>query len=214
MAEKLNVSPEVLIQAAQGITGIITELSEIGIKETASSGRGFSLLTLSPLEAGKAVVQSGFEEFTERWSWGVRYLVQAGNSIAETLGLAAGRYYMMEQQSSDTFKQVYTHLLGNPHLSSDEIKERTWDQTLADNPINQIINADYSQQSFDEAAAKMNTNWQVVQTVGPQALANVSAVTNPVSAFTSEDGLPDAGWNTNGAEQAAAIFSGQQGRQG
>ncbi|WP_067544747.1 hypothetical protein [Nocardia crassostreae] len=214
MAEKLNVSPEVLINAAQGIAGVISELSEIGLKETASSGRGFSLLSLSPLEAGKAVVQSGFEEFTERWSRGVRYLVQAGNSIAETLGLAAGRYYMMEQQSSDTFKQIYTHLLGNPHLSSEEIKERTWDQTLADNPINQLMNPDYSQQSFDQAVAKINTNLEVVQTVGPQALANVGAVTNPVSIFNSDDGLPDAGWNTDGAEQAAAILSGQQGQQG
>lgn len=203
MAENLEVAPEVLIQAAQGITGIISELSELGLKETASSGRGFSLLTMSPLEAGKAVVQSGFEEFTERWSWGVRYLVQAGNSIAQTLGLAAGRYYMMEQQSSDTFKQIYTHLVGNPHLSSDEIKERTWDQTLADNPYNQLMNPDYSKESFDKAFAQMDKNWEVVQTVGPQALANLGAV----AAIPDTGMLPQAGWNTQGAEQAAAILS-------
>ncbi|WP_067692267.1 hypothetical protein [Nocardia jejuensis] len=207
MAEQLNVAPEVLVQAAQGITAVIGELSDLGVKETASSGRGFSLLTLTPLEAGKEAVQKGFEEFTSRWSWGVRSLVQAGNSIAETLGLAAGRYYMMEQQSSDTFKQMYTHLLGNPHLSSDQIKERTWGETLADNPVNQMINSDYSQSSFDQAVEKMDKNWDVVQAVGPQALANANVLSNPASLLVPSDGgLPKAGWDTDGAEQAAAIL--------
>lgn len=205
MAEELKVSPEVLIQAAQGITGIITELSEIGVKETASSGRGFSLLSMSPLEAGKEVVQKGFEEFTDRWSWGVRYLVQSGNAIAEAVGLAAGRYYMMEQQSSDTLKQVYTHLLGNPHLSSDQIKDRTWGETVADNPINMVLNPDYSAKSFEDAAAQASKNWQVVQTVGPQAIANLNAG-NPLSYLAPNNDLPNAGWNTQGAEQAAAIL--------
>ncbi|MFD3706270.1 hypothetical protein ACFWUP_24275 [Nocardia sp. NPDC058658] len=209
MAGELKVAPEVLIQAAQGITGIIGELSEIGVKETASSGRGFALLTMSGLEAGKAVVQKGFEEFTERWSWGVRYLVQSGNSIAEAVGLAAGRYYMMEQQSSDTFKQMYTHLLGNPHLSSSEIKDRTWGQTVADNPINMVLKRDYTAESFEDAAAHADKNWQVVQAVGPQAMANVQAL-DPWSYVKPDNGsLPDAGWNTQGAEQAAEILDPQ-----
>ncbi|KAF0846223.1 hypothetical protein [Nocardia caishijiensis] len=207
MADELKVAPEVLIQAAQGITGIISELSEIGVKETASSGRGFALLTMSGLEAGKAAVQKGFEEFTERWSWGVRYLVQSGNSIAEAVGLAAGRYYMMEQQGSDTFKQMYTHLLGNPHLSSAEIKARTWGETLADNPINMALNPDYTAESFEDAAAHADKNWQVVQAVGPQALANLSTLDPYSYAKPGDDGLPDAGWNTQAAERAAEILN-------
>lgn len=67
----MNVDPAVLQQAAEGITEVIGELSELGIGETGAMGRGFSLLTLSPMQAGKASVQNAFETFTERWSWGV-----------------------------------------------------------------------------------------------------------------------------------------------
>ncbi len=87
---ELVVDPAVLNQAAQGITGIIDALDGLGIGETATVGRGFSLLTLSPMEAGAPAVQRSFEGFTERWSWGVRALVQSANAIAETLG-AGGR---------------------------------------------------------------------------------------------------------------------------
>ncbi|WP_067817450.1 hypothetical protein [Nocardia inohanensis] len=211
MSEDLEVPAETLIQAAQGITATISKLSEIGVKEAAASGRGFSALALSPLEAGKEVVQKGFEEFTDRWSWGVRNLVQAGNSIAETLGLAAGRYNMMEQATKDTLKQIYTNLVGNPHLSSDDIKKRTLGQTLADNPFNQVLNSDYSAQSFRDAQAQIAKNNQVIQTVGPQALANVGAASQFLGGpKLPTSGLPDAAWNTQGAEQAAAILNPQQ----
>lgn len=93
MAGDVTVDPAVLRQAADGINGIVGELSEMGTGETGAVGRGFSLLALSPLEAGKGSVQKALETFTQRWSWGVRALVQAGNAIAQTLGLAAGRFH-------------------------------------------------------------------------------------------------------------------------
>lgn len=71
------------------------------IWEWGKPGRWGALLTLSPIQAGKASVQNAFETFTERWSWGVRALVQAGNEIAKTLGLA-GRYHIMVEKFSDT----------------------------------------------------------------------------------------------------------------
>lgn len=141
------VDPAVLDQAAQGITGIIDALDGLGIGETATVGRGFSLLTLSPMEAGAPAVQRSFEGFTERWSWGVRALVQSANAIAETLGLAAGRYHEMEQQFSGMFKQMFTDLAGNPHLSAEEIESRSWSDTLAGNAWNHVLNADYSIES-------------------------------------------------------------------
>lgn len=79
-------------------------------------GRGFALLALSPLQAGKASVQSTFETFCNRWSWGVRSLVQSANSLAQSVGLAAGRYQMMDEQAKNALKEVYSHLFSNPHL--------------------------------------------------------------------------------------------------
>lgn len=201
---ELAVDPAVLIQAAQGITAVIDSLSELGIGETAAAGRGFSLLSLSPLEAGKQEVQTSLEEFAERWSWGVRYLVQAGNSIAETMDLAAGRYYIMEQETSDAVKTVWTHLAGNPHLSSEEIAERTWGETLADNPVNQVLNADYSPESFAKSAEAIDTNNEIVAGVAPQAFANISPTLASAVGVEAE-----AGYNTGAAEQAANIAAAQ-----
>ncbi|UFS96289.1 hypothetical protein [Nocardia huaxiensis] len=198
MADQLKVDPAVLDQASKGITSIINQLSDLGVKEAGAMGRGFSTLALSPLEAGKASVQAGFETFCERWSWGVRALVQAANNMAQSVGLSAGRYQMMDDQFSNMFKEMYTHLAGNPHLSKEEIDARSWGDTLADNSFNHIRNADYSAESFDTMLTKMQTNMQVVEAVGGQAAANVAGAYVPGSA--------DAGWNTGAAQKAAEIM--------
>ncbi|KQY37590.1 MULTISPECIES: hypothetical protein [Nocardia] len=203
---KLEIDPAVLQQAAKGIEDTIGQLSELGIGETGNMGRGFALLTLSTLEAGKHTVQKTFEEFTERWSWGVRALVQGGNSIARTLGLAAGRYDEMDTKAEGTLKKMWTHLAGNPHLSDEEITKRSWGDTFADNSFNHIRNADYSMKSFQDANQTIQNNMKVVETVGPQALANVS----PVSGLVSGE---SPGWNTGAAQQAADIMKEQQGGQ-
>ncbi|GAB2699821.1 type VII secretion target [Nocardia thraciensis] len=195
-AEQLNVDPAVLQQAADGINGIVGELSELGTGETGAVGRGFSVLALSPLQAGKASVQQAMETFTERWSWGVRALVQAGNAMAETLGLAAGRYHEMEETFSNTFKEMYSHIAGDPHLSKEQIDARLWGDTLADNGFNQVRHADYSGQSFSDAFSHIDKNVQVIQAVTPDALSN--------SGFPSN-------WNTGAAERAAQIMNGQGG---
>jgi hypothetical protein len=205
MTQQVQVDPAVLIQAAEGIEATIGELSDMGIGETGNVGRGFSLLTLSTLEAGKHTVQKTFEDFTERWSWGVRALVQAGNSIARTLGLAAGRYDEMDTTGQNMFKKMWTHLAGNPHLTDEQITSRSWGETLSDNAFNHVRNADYSLQSFQDAARTMQTNARVIEAVGPQALANVSPVTGLVTGATP-------GWNT-GAGRTAADVMGEQGGQ-
>lgn len=154
----LEVDPQVLVQAAAGITAITDSLAELGVGETASMGRGFSVLSLSPLEAGGHEVQAAFEEFVERWSWGVRHLVQAANSIARTLDLNAGRYHDMEQAAETMLKTAWTDIVGNPHLSSEEIADRDWGETFADNPINNVVNADYSADSFADAYQSIRGN--------------------------------------------------------
>ncbi|WP_024802995.1 hypothetical protein [Nocardia sp. BMG51109] len=217
--KQVKVDPAVLQQAAKGIEATIGELSEMGIGETGNMGRGFSLLTLSTLEAGKHTVQKTFEQFTERWSWGVRSLVQAGNSIARTLDLAAGRYHEMESKAAGTIKKMWTHTMGNPHLSDEQITKRSWGETFSDNTFNHVRNADYSPQSFQRAWQTMQTNGKVINAVGPQALANAGVVTAVVVPQLGPAGLaaPAAtgetpGWNTGAAKKAADIMKEQGGQ--
>jgi hypothetical protein len=203
VSDELGVDPQVLVQAAQGITAITGSLEGLGIGETAVVGRGFSLLSLSPMEAGKPEVQSALEEFAERWSWGVRSLVQSANEIARVLELDAGMYHEMEQMVSDTFKTMWTHVAGNPHLSGEEIAERSWEDTLADNPVNHVLNPDYSAESFAEAAQTIRNNNEVIEQVAPQAFANVSPQLAGALGVDAE-----RGWNTGAAGLAAEMTAG------
>ncbi|MGW5922136.1 hypothetical protein ACWFPY_24365 [Nocardia fluminea] len=162
----LNVDPALLTQAATGINGIISELAELGVGETGAVGRGFAQLTMSAMEAGTASVQSSFETFAERWSWGVRALVQSGNEIAEVLDLSAGRYYEMDEQISNTFKQMFTHLAGNPHLSKADIEKMDWGQVWENSNFNTARNPDYSASSFGDAFSHMGDNVSTLGQVG------------------------------------------------
>ncbi len=75
---------------AQGITLTLGELKELGMVGQAGAGRGFSDLSLSGLELGHNGLTSAVKSFCERWEWGVRSLVNEGNSFAQGVGLAAG----------------------------------------------------------------------------------------------------------------------------
>ncbi|MGV9663748.1 hypothetical protein [Nocardia niigatensis] len=211
MSEELKVEPAVLTQAANGINGIIGQLSDLGIKETGAMGRGFALLALSPLQAGKASVQSTFETFCNRWSWGVRSLVQSANSMAQSMGLAAGRYQMMDEQAKNALKEVYSHLFSNPHLTKDQIDKRSLSETLSDNPFNALAHPDYSAKSFQDMSAKMQLDAQVIKTVAPQAMANVTALGNPATIVAPTPGTTAPGWNTGALQQAAQILTPETG---
>lgn len=206
MSEELQVQPEVLKQAETGINAIIGELSGLGVKETGAQGRGFALLTLSPLQAGKASVQSAFESFCDRWSWGVRSLVQSANSMAQSVGLAAGRYQMMDQAAQNALKEVYSHLFSDPHLTKDDIDKRSWGDTLSDNGFNAIMHPDYTDKSFQDMLTQLNKDGQVIKIAAPQAAANIGALQNPGSAVAPSGGMPDAGWNTGVMQEAAKIL--------
>ncbi|WP_245551055.1 hypothetical protein [Nocardia niigatensis] len=211
----MKVDPAVLTQAANGINSIIGGLSDLGIKETGAMGRGFALLALSPLQAGKASVQSTFETFCNRWSWGVRSLVQSANTMAQAVGLAAGRYQMMDEQAKDALKEVYSHLFSDPYLTKDQIDKRSLSETLSDNGFNALMHPDYSAQSFQDMSDKMRLDAQVIKTVAPQAAANVAALENPGTIVAPTPGTTAPGWNTGALQQAAQILTPEQaGQQG
>jgi hypothetical protein len=158
MADGYGVDPQALRQTAKGIDDAIAELKTMGLGGSAAMGRGFSGLRLTGLQVGPGGLRPAFDEFCERWSWGVRTLVQDGNEIAEGLHLSAGAYHQAEQYASGVLKDAVSAAMGNTHLTDEQVERKSWAEVLADNPGNQIRHADLSAQSAQQAMAHMRQN--------------------------------------------------------
>ncbi|MCX4734897.1 hypothetical protein [Streptomyces sp. NBC_01363] len=153
----LEVPPDALALIAQGIDKAHGELKDLGMIGEATTGRGFSDLALSGLELGHEGLAAGFEAFCERWEWGVRGLMAWGNSFAAGVGLSVGAFHEQEQYVKDTFKIAMNAVNGNPHLSEDEVKEKSWDEIRSQSPYD---GADGSQESFDRAQEEVGRTWR------------------------------------------------------
>ena len=149
-----NVTLQALTLAAKGINDTIAELKTLGMDEEAEIGRGFSGLALRGMQVGHQGLEQAFGQFCERWSWGVRTLVQDANQIALNLGLSAGVYYDAEQYGIGVAKDVTSDMMGNPHLSDQQVEGRSWDQMFGD------LRPDYSAQSFEQAGQDAKQTWQ------------------------------------------------------
>lgn len=160
VSEGYQVDPDALKMAATGINEAIGELKSLGIEESGDVGRGFSNVELTGMELGNAGLRSAFDGFCERWSWGVRTLVQDGNEIAQRLGLSAGLYYDQEQYVEKTLKDVVSADLGNPHLTQEQVEAQSWGKTLSDNPFNDVRHADYSEKSMQETLHHSAQTWK------------------------------------------------------
>ncbi|MFB7665845.1 hypothetical protein ACFC1R_18140 [Kitasatospora sp. NPDC056138] len=160
MAEWYKVDPEALKQTAAGINDAIGELKSIGIVEGAEVGRGFTNLELTGMQIGHPELKSVFDEFCERWSWGVRGLVQTGTDIAEKLHLSAGLYHDQEQYVSGVVKDVVNAAMGNPNLTREQVEGQSWGKTVSDNPFTQVRDADYSAKSYQDAAVHTAATWK------------------------------------------------------
>ncbi|WP_435975129.1 hypothetical protein [Streptomyces sp. Qhu_M48] len=146
-----------LTEIAQGIDLAHAELKELGMIGEASTGRGFSDLSLSGLELGHGGLTSEFETFCNRWEWGVRALAIRGNGFAQGVGLSAGSFAEQEQYIKDSIKIGANSLNGNPHLSEDEVKGMRWD-TIRDQHM--WDDADWSEESFSEAHGEVRQTWK------------------------------------------------------
>ncbi|MGW1843735.1 hypothetical protein [Streptomyces sp. NPDC001966] len=153
----LEVPPDALALIAQGIDKAHGELKDLGMIGQATTGRGFSDLALSGLELGHEGLAAGFEVFCERWEWGVRALMARGNGFAAGVGLSAGAFHEHDQYIKDTFKIAVNAVNGNPHLSEDEVKEKSWEEIKSQSPYD---DADWSRQSFERAQEEMGQAWQ------------------------------------------------------
>ncbi|MER7845704.1 hypothetical protein ABTZ03_17360 [Kitasatospora sp. NPDC096077] len=160
MGEGYQADPEALELVADGLNGVIAELKSIGVAGIAEGGRGFTELELGGTDAGDFDLSESFKEFCERWSWAVRSLVVKGSDLANKVGLAAGTYHEQEQYASGLTKDVVSGVIGNPHLTEEQVEHESWSQVWADNPVNDVMHPDYSGESFDKAEADIKQQWQ------------------------------------------------------
>lgn len=150
-----GVDPDALSETAKGISDAINELKSLGIDESAEVGRGFSNLALTGEQAGHPDVQGALDQFCERWSWGVRTLVQDGNEIAQRLDLSAGMYHDMEDYALGTLKDLAVDVGGNPHADDKQVEKESWGQIATESTT-----PDYSAASWDKAGHEMAGQWK------------------------------------------------------
>ncbi|MFJ9410610.1 hypothetical protein [Streptomyces sp. NPDC101393] len=148
---------EAFEQITNGIKAATAELKELGFDVEAQLGRGFDELALDSMECGDDAVASALDSFCERWGWGVRTMMQDANEFSRKLNLTAGLYYEQEQYASTTLKVATNAAMGDPSLSAEEIKKKSWGDIGADNPFTQIRDADWDPTSAEslEAGARV-----------------------------------------------------------
>jgi hypothetical protein len=132
VADGFTVDRSALRDTAQGINDTIETLQGLGFDEAGDAGRGFSGLALSGLQAGDAALTQAFGSFCDRWSWGVRTLVQDANQFSARLGIAAGVYSDTENFLVGVAKNVTDAIAGDPHMTDQQAAQASWSQDAAE----------------------------------------------------------------------------------
>ncbi|MFF7328569.1 hypothetical protein ACIQU5_06085 [Streptomyces sp. NPDC090306] len=153
----LALDPAAVAKVTKGLGAAIDELGEIGDSTGSVMGKGFSNLAMTQMEAGHHGLADDFEDFCDRWEWGVRALVQDTSAIAQRLGLAAGTQWENDQYLEGTFKVVGNSLLGgNPHASEADVEKQSW----GDIATPDYLHPDYSAESFEKAGQQAEQTWK------------------------------------------------------
>lgn len=140
----------------RGVGATIDGLGELGGATGSVMGKGFSALSMTGMEAGHHGLAADFEDFCERWEWGVRALVNDASQIANRLGLAAGTQWEHDQYVAGTLKVGVNALMGgNPHASEEEIARQDWGEVFTPDHLN----PDWSTESFERAQQEIEQTW-------------------------------------------------------
>ncbi|HEX5567472.1 MAG TPA: hypothetical protein VFY14_11200 [Streptomyces sp.] len=152
----LSVDKESVQRITRGLRDAIGELREVGDGTGAVLGKGFSQLAMTGMEAGHHGLSVDFEDFCERWEWGVRALIQDANTIAKKLGLAAGLIWEEDRYAEGSFKVLVNAGLGNPYASEEEVVKQDWGDLLTPD----YLSPDYSAKSFRQAQDEAAQTWK------------------------------------------------------
>jgi hypothetical protein len=140
-----------------GLSEAIGELREVGDATGSVMGKGFSHLAMTGMEAGHHGLSVDFEDYCERWEWGVRALVQDANAIAAKLGLAAGLVWEEDRYVDTTFKYGLNAIVGgNPDATEEDLAKQSWGDVAKPD----WLDPDYSATSFEHAGDEALQTWK------------------------------------------------------
>ncbi|MEU1405013.1 hypothetical protein ABZ471_22100 [Streptomyces sp. NPDC005728] len=153
----LHLDKASVAKFTQGVGKIIDELGDLGGSTGSVMGKGFSELSMTGMEAGHHGLSVDFEDFCERWEWGVRALVRDASQLANRLGLAAGTLWEHDQYVEGALKVGANSLMGgNPHASEEEIAKQGWGDVFTPD----YLDPDWSAESFEKAGQDMEQTWK------------------------------------------------------
>lgn len=156
-AKDLGVDDYTVQRLTQGLRNAVGELKEIGTGTGAVLGKGFSELAMTGMEAGHHGLSVDFEDFCERWEWGVRALIHDANTIAANLGLAAGVLWEEDQYVETALKfGVNSVAGGSPYASEEDIAKQSWGEVFTPD----ALHPDYSVASWDRAGDEITQTWK------------------------------------------------------
>lgn len=156
-AADLHIDPDSVRRITTGLNEAIGELGEVGDATGSVLGKGFSQLAMTGMEAGHHGLSVDFEDYCERWEWGVRALVQDANAIAAKLGLAAGLVWEEDRYVETSLKYGLNAVAGgNPYASEDEIGKQSWGDVAKPD----WLDPDYSAKSFEQAGDEAVQTWK------------------------------------------------------
>ncbi|MDX3184875.1 hypothetical protein ACFY8Q_26180 [[Kitasatospora] papulosa] len=141
----------------KGVGATIDQLGELGGATGSVMGKGFSGLAMTGMEAGHHGLSVDFEDFCERWEWGVRALVSDASELASRLGLAAGTQWEHDQYVEASLKVGVNAVMGgNPHASEEDITQQNWGDIFTPD----YLDPDWSAESFEKAGQNMEQTWK------------------------------------------------------
>ncbi|MCX4785398.1 hypothetical protein OG369_04160 [Streptomyces sp. NBC_01221] len=153
----LAFDKESVAKFTQGVGAVIDQLGELGGATGSVMGKGFSSLAMTGMEAGHRGLSVDFEDFCERWEWGVRALVSDASALADRLGLAAGTQWEHDQYVEGSFKVGVNALMGgNPHADEEDISQQNWGDIFTPD----YLDPDWSAESFEKAGQDMEQTWK------------------------------------------------------
>lgn len=154
--EDLKFDKESVQRVTQGLRAAVDELRDVGTGTGAVLGKGFSGLAMTGMEAGHHGLSADFEDFCERWEWGVRALIQNANTLASALGLSAGLVWEEDQYLQGAFKVAVNAGVGNPHASEEDVIKQDWGDVFTPD----YLSPDYSAESFQKAQDEAAQTWK------------------------------------------------------
>ncbi|MGH3311348.1 MAG: hypothetical protein ACRDP3_12300 [Streptomyces sp.] len=119
-------SVKAITDGLKAVMGELRELDGFGSEPGSLQGAGFGGMAMSGLEAGDGGLATSFEDFCERWEWGVRALVGDANVLAEKLDLAAGMVWEQDKDLATTWKVGLNALAGNPHATEEQVAKQSY----------------------------------------------------------------------------------------